>query len=90
MDGRTEEEIAARRRRLKYRCWHRGMREVDLLLGPFADSTADQMDAEEIAAFEALLDIPDQDVLAWIIGGQPVPADKKSPLLDRLLAFHAA
>jgi len=84
------EEIAMRRRRLKFRCWHRGMREVDLLLGRFADAEVDQLDSERLTEFEVLLDTPDQDILAWIVGGAPVPEDKRSPLLARLLAFHAA
>ena len=84
----TDETNAMRRRRLKFRCWHRGMREVDLLLGRFADAHLDGMDGASLTDFEALLDIPDQDILAWIVGGAPVPDDVRSPVLDRLLAFH--
>jgi antitoxin CptB len=88
--GETSEDLAMRRRRLKFRCWHRGMKETDLLLGRFADTHVDGLDADGITAFEALLETPDQTILAWIIGGEPVPDDARSPLLDRLLAFYAA
>ncbi len=82
------EELDIRRRRLHFRAWHRGMREVDLLLGRFADATIATLDETEIASFEALLDIPDRQVLAWLIGEDAVPADVDSPLLRRLLSFH--
>ena len=88
-DGHTDEDLAMRRRRLKFRCWHRGMKETDILLGRFADAEVDSLDAAGVTAFEALLEIPDQDILGWIIGGVPVPEEAHSPLLDRLLAYHA-
>ena len=90
-DGReTSDILAVRRRRLKFRCWHRGMKETDLLLGRFADAHVDGLDESGIADFEALLEVPDQDIFAWIVGGEPVPDSARTPLLDRLLAFHAA
>ncbi len=85
----TSDDIAMRRRRLKFRCWHRGMKETDLLLGPFADAEVEGLDADGIAAFEALLETPDQVILAWIVGGEPVPDEARTPLLDRLLAHYA-
>jgi antitoxin CptB len=90
MPARAEEDIGMRRRRLKFRCWHRGMKEVDLLLGRFADAHADSLGAADLDAFEALLDTPDQEILAWIVGGEPVPEGKRSPLLTRILAFHGS
>jgi len=86
-DGRGEAD-AVRRRRLKFRAWHRGMREVDLILGRFADVHLDQFDADDLAAFEALLDVPDPVVLAWVMGEEPVPEELRSPFLDRLIAFN--
>lgn len=64
------------------------MKEVDLILGRFADATVDGMDAAQIAAFEALLDTPDPVVLAWVTGGEPVPAGRDSDLVRQLIAFH--
>lgn len=88
--GDTSDDLATRRRRLKFRCWHRGMKETDLLLGHFADAHVDGLDAAGIAAFEALLETPDQVIFAWIVGGEPVPDEARTPLLDRLLTFYAA
>jgi antitoxin CptB len=82
------DDLDLRRKRLHFRAWHRGMREVDLLLGRFADATIAGLDEGELAGFEALLDVPDQQVFAWITGGAAVPAEADSPLLRRLLAFH--
>ena len=65
-----------RRKRLKFRAWHRGMREVDLLLGRFADAFLEGMDEEEVAQLEALLDVPDPEILAWITGEAAVPPEK--------------
>jgi antitoxin CptB len=79
---------AVRRRRLTFRAWHRGMREVDLLLGRFADARVPAMDEENLAAFEALLDVPDREILAWIIGEAEVPAEHESAFVRQLIAFH--
>ena len=86
--GTTELDIAARRRRLRFRAWHRGMREVDLILGRFADASLDGMDEPALAAFEALLDVPDPLVLAWVTRQEPPPADDHRPLIERLIEFH--
>jgi antitoxin CptB len=84
----AEAEIAMRRRRVKFRAWHRGMREVDLLLGRFADASLDKLDEGDLAAFEAILDVPDPEILAWIRGEEAIPAASDTPFLRRLIAFH--
>jgi len=85
---RNSEELDLRRRRLRFRTWHRGMREVDLLLGRFADAVLATLDEADLASFETLLEVPDRQVLAWVTGEASVPAEMDSPLLRRLLAFH--
>lgn len=87
-EDKRPDEPTLRRRRLKFRAWHRGMQEVDLLLGRFADAHLDGLDEEALAGFEALLDVPDQDILAWISHqAEPAPSDD-TPLLRRIIAFH--
>jgi len=90
MGGSETAELgdAARRRRLKFRCWHRGMKEVDLILGRFADAAVDGMDEKGLVAFEALLDDPDPQILAWVTGQEAVPPDRDTEFLRRLMAFH--
>jgi antitoxin CptB len=87
--ARSSEGLDARRRKLLFRAWHRGIREMDLIMGRFADSTIDELVDAELAEFERLMDLPDQQVLGWITGDKPVPADRDGPLLRRLREFHA-
>jgi antitoxin CptB len=77
-----------RRRRLRFRVWHRGMKEVDLILGRFADARLAAMSVPDLDAFEALLDTSDQDVLGWVLGELPVPPDQDTAFLRQLIAFH--
>jgi antitoxin CptB len=77
-----------RRRRLQFRVWHRGMKEVDLILGRYADARLPEMASSDLDAFEALLDTPDQDVLGWVIGEIQIPAERDTAFLRKLIAFH--
>jgi antitoxin CptB len=73
-----------RRRRILFRAWRRGMREMDLVMGPFADQHLPTMSESELDAFEHLLDAPDPQALAWITGEEATPAEFDTPLLARL------
>jgi antitoxin CptB len=86
--GPANQDFDARRKRLRFRAWHRGMREMDLVLGPFADAAVAGFTEAEVAQFEALLEAPDPDVYSWITGAAPVPANFDSALFKRLCAFH--
>lgn len=63
-----------RLRRLRFRAWHRGTREADLLIGGFFDAHGAGWSDAELAWFEALIEEQDVDIMAWAIGAQPVPA----------------
>lgn len=78
-----------RLKRLRFRAWRRGFREADLILGPFADSHASKLTQEEVEAFEVLLDLPDHDVYAWIVGAAPAPPAYDTGVLALIRAFHA-
>ncbi|MBV8473120.1 MAG: succinate dehydrogenase assembly factor 2 [Hyphomicrobiales bacterium] len=75
-----------RRRRVLFRARRRGLREMDLVMGRFADANLPAMDEAELTEFERLLDVPDPQVLAWIVGDEPTPADYDTPLFRRLRA----
>lgn len=79
-----------RRKKLKFRAWRRGFREMDLLIGSFADSAIETFDAAGLDEFERLLEVPDWEVYAWLIGQEPVPAKHAGPVLDQLIAFRYA
>jgi antitoxin CptB len=84
----SNEDPEVRRRRLRFRAWHRGTREMDLLLGRFADAEMAKLDEEGIASFEALLEVPDPDLYNWIVGAWETPASYDTPLFRRLRDFH--
>lgn len=81
-------DIEKTRKRLHFRAWHRGTKESDLILGRFADSHLAEMSADDLAVFEEILDRIDAEVMDWITGREPVPANLRSPVLDKLLAFR--
>lgn len=78
--------LDARRRRILFRAWRRGMREMDLVMGHFADQEIAAMSEKELDQFETLLDAPDPEVFAWIVGDAPVPPKQDTPLFARLRA----
>ena len=80
----TSAGLDARRRRALFRAWHRGMREMDLIMGRFADAEIAHLSEAELDTFEALLDVPDQEAYAWLTGEAPVPAAYDSDLLRKL------
>ena len=73
----------ARLKRLRMRAWRRGIREMDLILGPFADAHLAAMDAGELDMFGALLRENDQELYAWVTG-RAAPPDRFAPLVARL------
>jgi antitoxin CptB len=90
MTGTTHasEGLDARRRKLLFRCWHRGMRELDLIMGRFADSAIAGFTDNDLAALEQLLEVPDRELLAWVTGEVEVPAAHDTPLFRRLRDFN--
>ena len=81
-------ELDARRRRLCYRAWHRGTKEMDLMLGPYADAHASALDDAALTRLEALMEEADTDLLKWVMGQEEPPVDADRELLDRLIAFR--
>ena len=77
-----------RLKRIRFRAWRRGFREADLIMGPFADSHAQNLDAAGLDALEILLDQQDQDVYDWITGRTPTPAEFETPVLEQLRDFQ--
>lgn len=76
-----------RRKKLRIRAWRRGFRELDMIMGAFADRRIAAMTHAELDDFERFLDAPDQDVYAWIIGETPPPLFD-TPLLTALRTFQ--
>ena len=84
----SSEGLDPRRRRLLFRSWHRGIREMDLVYGRFADAHIAALSDAELDDYERLLELRDQQVFDWVSGAQPLPAESDTPVFRRLLAFH--
>jgi antitoxin CptB len=84
----SSEGLDPRRRRLLFRCWHRGIREMDLVLGRFADAQLPSLADRELNELERWLDVPDQQIFAWVNGMEAVPANYDTALFRRLRDFH--
>ncbi len=85
--ARSSDGLSERRRKLLFRSWHRGIREMDLIMGGFADASIAAMTDSELDELERLLDVPDQEIYSWITGDRAVPAQFDSGLFQRMLAF---
>ncbi len=81
------ETAEARLKRLKMRSWRRGMKEMDLILGPYADRYLAEMGAVDLENYDQLLDENDQELYRWITG-QGTPPDALTGLLEKIAA-HA-
>jgi antitoxin CptB len=77
-----------RRRRTLFRSWHRGMREMDILYGKFADSQIAKLSDADLDQFEHLMDLPDRDVLMFLTGEADTPAEYNTGLFHKLKDFH--
>ena len=82
--------LDTRRKRALFRAWHRGTREMDLLMGRFADAALAGLSDGELDEFERLIDVPDPDLFAWIMGEADAPAAYDTPLFRKLKAFHGS
>jgi antitoxin CptB len=78
----------ARLKKLKFRAWRRGFREADLILGPFADKHVAGFSADELDAFERLLEVPDHDLYAWITDRLPTPPEWDVDLVRQIRVFR--
>lgn len=82
-----ESEIEIRRKRLRFRSQRRGFREVDLIFGTFAAAELAHMNEAELDQFEALLNVPDQEIFLWLTGKEPVAGKFDTPVFARMKAL---
>jgi antitoxin CptB len=75
-----------RLKRLRMRSWRRGTKEMDLILGPYADAHLSGMDDAALGAYEALLAENDQDLIGWVLGQTAAPA-ALAPQVDAVAVF---
>jgi antitoxin CptB len=85
VEGERDDDI--RLRRLRVRSWRRGTREMDLLLGGFADTRLALLSPAEVDAYEAALEENDHDLYRWVSGGAPAP-DAHAAILALIRRHH--
>jgi antitoxin CptB len=85
---RSSDGLDGRRRRLLYQSWHRGIREMDLIMGRFAEAFIENLSTTELDELERLIEVPDQELLGWVTGEFAIPQDYNGPLFRRLREFH--
>ncbi|WNO52980.1 succinate dehydrogenase assembly factor 2 [Stakelama saccharophila] len=73
-----------RLKRLRFRAWHRGTKEADLMIGGFFDAHHLAWSDADIDWFETFLEEQDVDIMAWAMGVQPVPRKYQGPMMDSL------
>ncbi len=83
------ETAEAQLKRMRMRSWRRGTKEMDLILGPFADDRLAGMTPETLDLYDALLEENDQDLLPWVLGQRPAP-DRFAILLAEIADFARA
>lgn len=82
------EDIQTRRKRLLYRSWHRGTKELDLLLGKFAERYLGNLADSQLDAYEAILESDEHDIYGWLSGRLAVPAEHDNEVMTAILAFR--
>ena len=83
----SDETLDVRRKRLRFRAWHRGIKEMDLIMGKFADTHIADLDRADLDLFEALLEETDNTVYAWISERETVPKEFDTALYRRICAL---
>lgn len=83
----AEDNISIKRKQLIFRSWHRGTREIDLLLGRFADTCLPTFNEEQLALYDRFLKNSDPDIYNWITEQEPVPPAEDNAVVRLMLAF---
>lgn len=81
--------LDTRRRRTVFRAWHRGIREMDLIFGQYADARIAGLDGRQLDELEYIMSFEDNDLLNWMTGEVAPPADVDTPVFRDILAYRA-
>ena len=85
---RSSAGLDERRKRLLYRCWHRGLREMDYVLGSWANVHLEDADDVTLDELERLMQVPDPDMYKWLSGTAPVPPNWDLSIVRAIRTFH--
>jgi antitoxin CptB len=87
-EPQVTDDLETRRKRARYRAHHRGTKEMDILLGRYADATLVNCSAEEMTRFERFLTIPDPSLQQWIFSGEGYAGIEFEDIVNDIRAFH--
>ncbi len=82
------DDLETRRRRAAWRAAHRGTKELDILIGRFAEATLSAMSATELAAFERFLAVADPLLQDWLLVPKPQVSPEHAEVVAAMRAFH--
>lgn len=85
---RTSADLDPRRKRILFRAWHRGIREMDLVFGQFADNELAGLAEADLDELETIMAEEDNDLVKWIVGEWPVPERYRTPLFERIASYR--
>lgn len=88
VDSAGGRDIGTRRRRAAYRAHHRGTKEMDWLLGRYADAHLENLADTDLAEFERFLELPDPELQKWILEPALAAGVDFDGLIARIRAFH--
>lgn len=81
-------DIETRRRRALYRAQHRGTKELDIVIGGYAEAKLAGMEEDELALFERFLQLPEPDIEAAVFGRRALSEAELQPLIGAIRSFH--
>lgn len=82
------EDITNKRKRLVFRSWHRGTKEMDLLMGSFADRYVQGFSEDDLSEYDDILKCNDPDLYNWISGKEEAPANLSCGTVFQMLLKH--
>ncbi len=84
----SDPQLEVLRKRTLYRAWHRGTKELDLILGRFGEAHFKTFDAEMLMRFEALMSREETQLQQWLLGQVEIPDTREGDLLRQIREFH--
>ncbi|MBL4784256.1 MAG: succinate dehydrogenase assembly factor 2 [Cohaesibacteraceae bacterium] len=87
---RSSNGLEPRRKKILMRAWHRGIKEMDLILGHYVDAKIDTMSLSELDDLEQLMDQSDRLLVTWFTNEKPVDTAFDTVVYRNIRAFHQA
>lgn len=81
-------DLDVRRRKLLFRSWHRGMKEMDIILGQYSDEYIAGFSDAQLDEYEVLLEVLDRDLFKWVTGESEIPEAFDTPLFRDIIDFR--